>query len=256
MNPNYILGGCALALALGLSPIAEARQSGVTPDILAAVAASDRPQDDFERDADRKPRELMAFAGIAPGQKVADIIPGGGYFTRIFSHVVGPTGHVYAVVPSELAKGAPAIADAIKIVASDPTHPNVTAPIVPLREVATDKPVDAAWISDDYHDIYGFFGQSAAAQFDAAVFKMVKPGGEFIVIDHVAKAGTSATSPQTLHRIDPDTVIAQVTAAGFTYEGSADVLRNAEDTHERAVFDPAIRGRTDQFVMKFRKPMN
>jgi predicted methyltransferase len=111
-----------------------------------------------------------------------------------------------------------------------------------------------AWTSDNYHDIYGFFGADHAAAADAAIFSALKPGGVFIVIDHAALPGASATAPTTLHRIDPATVKAQVEAAGFKLEAESPILANPADPHTQKVFDPAIRGRTDQFVFKFRKP--
>jgi predicted methyltransferase len=226
-----------------------------SPDtIAAAVASPDRPADDTARDADRKPAALLAFAKIAPGERVADIIPGGGYFTRLFSKAVGPKGKVYALFPAEVLARDPKAADAVNASAASPAFSNVTVLTIAKGQWATPEPVDVAWTSQNYHDVYGFFTPAGAAQLDAAVFKMLKPGGEFIVIDHVAKTGASDTAPTTLHRIDPATVKAQVIAAGFVFEGESDALRNPADTHELKVFDPAIRGKTDQFVFRFRKP--
>jgi predicted methyltransferase len=225
-----------------------------SPAIAAAVASPDRPKADAGRDALRHPAELIAFAGLKPGDQVADLIPGQGYYTRIFSNLVGPTGHVYAVVPAELAKEAPKMMAAMKALSSDTAFANVSLVQSPIADIATAKPLDAAWTSDNYHDIYGFFGAAEAAKFDAAVFRALKPGGVFIVIDHVAKPGTSGTSPTTLHRIDPETVKTQVLAAGFTLAAASDVLRNPADTHDLKVFAPQIRGRTDQFAFKFVKP--
>ncbi len=222
--------------------------------IVQAVASPDRPAADKARDAQRHPAELLAFAGIKPGDKVADIMPGQGYFTRIFSKEVGPQGHVYAIVPTELAQVAAKAAAALKVLAADPTLTNVTTLTVPTADIAAPEPLDIAWTSDNYHDLYGFFGPDKAAAFDQAVFKALKPGGTFIVIDHEAKPGTSATSPRKLHRIDPETVKAQVLAAGFTLESESPLLHNPADTHDIVVFDPAIRGHTDQFVFRFRKP--
>ncbi len=253
MKMYRLLSGSALVACLAFSSVALG-QSTVSPEIAAAVAAPDRPAADTARDVNRKPAQLVAFAGLKPGDKVADIMPGGGYFTRIFSHVVGNSGHVYAVVPAELAQVAPKAKDAIQSVAAIPTYANVSVDITPTASMTVAEPLDVAWTSDNYHDVYGFFGADAAAALDASVFKMLKPGGEFIVIDHVAAPGTSATSPKGLHRIDPETVKQQVIAAGFVYEGSSDVLANPQDNHTVTVFDPSIRGKTDQFAMKFRKP--
>jgi predicted methyltransferase len=115
-------------------------------------------------------------------------------------------------------------------------------------------PVDIAWTSDNYHDLYGFFGIDAAAQFDQAVYRMLRPGGVFIVIDHVGAPGIDVAGITHLHRIDPAIVKAQVLAAGFKFVSESPVLHNAADGHDQAVFAPTIRGHTDQFVFKFRKP--
>jgi predicted methyltransferase len=252
MKQNSITLWAIVACSLSVPALAQAAAPSAA--VLAAIASPDRPKADVDRDALRHPDALLAFAGVTPGDQVADIMPGKGYFTHLFSKAVGPTGHVYAVVPAELAQVAPKAADAAKTLASEPAFTNVTTLIVPTAAIAAPVKLDLAWTSDNYHDIYGFFGADQAAKFDAAVYAALKPGGVFIVIDHVAKAGTSATSPKTLHRIDPETVKAQVQAAGFKLEAQSDVLQNAADTHELKVFAPEIRGRTDQFVFKFRKP--
>jgi predicted methyltransferase len=142
----------------------------------------------------------------------------------------------------------------MKLLAAQPDFSNVTLLVQPTAAIATPVKLDIAWTSDNYHDLYGFFGPDRAAAFDKAVFNALQPGGVFIVIDHVAKSGSTATSPKTLHRIDPETVKAQLIAAGFRLEAESDALRNPADTHDLAVFAPAIRGHTDQFVFRFRKP--
>jgi predicted methyltransferase len=233
---------------------AELAHAELADPIAAAVASPDRPAADTARDATRKPAALLAFAGIKPGDRVGDIMPGQGYFTRIFSNLVGPTGHVYAIVPAELAQRKPALVEAMNTLATTPNFHNVSPVVVPTASITAPEKLDVAWTSDNYHDVYGFFGADQAAAMDRAVFAALKPGGVFVVIDHVAHDGASATAPKTLHRIDPATVKAQVLAAGFTLEAQSDTLQNPADTHDLKVFDPAIRGRTDQFVFKFRKP--
>ncbi len=243
----------AAVMALCLASPSHAREQAAPASIAAAVAAP-RPKADTDRDALRKPAAVIAFAGIKPGDKIGDLMPGQAYFTRIFSHLAGPSGHVYALIPSELAVLVPKMVDGIKALAADPAYANVTPVIVPTAQIAAPEKLDVVWTSQNYHDLYGFFGPSQAAAADAAVFRALKPGGIYMVIDHVAATGAGATSEKTLHRIDPDLVRAQVLAAGFTLEGTSDLLRNPADTHTLKVFDPAIRGRTDQFIMKFRKP--
>jgi predicted methyltransferase len=242
------------ALLATLALAAPATAQTVPPSVTAAVAAPGRPAADTARDAARHPAELVAFAGIAPGASVADLMPGTGYFTRIFSKVVGPKGHVYAITPSELAARVPKLPAGIAALAKEPGLANVTPLVEPTAQTARGLHLDAAWTSDNYHDVYGFFGPSAAAAFDAAVFAALKPGGTFVVIDHVGLPGSAGTAPTTLHRIDPATVKAQVLAAGFVLDAQSDLLRNPADPHTDKVFAPSIKGHTDQFVFKFRKP--
>ena len=219
----------------------------------AAPAAASRPADDIARDAARKPAEMVAFAGIRPGDTVADIIPGGGYFTRVFAQAVGPGGHVYAIVPAELVQRSPKAADAVNAIAAEPGYGNVTVKVAPISNLAPAGSLDVAWTSQNYHDIYNN-GPANAAAFAAAAFAALKPGGTFLVLDHAAAPGTEDVAAKPLHRIDPEKVKAQVLAAGFTFAGTSRALANPADTHDKPVFDPAIRGHTDQFVLKFRKP--
>jgi predicted methyltransferase len=241
------------ALALVFTPSALLAQSSAEA-IRSAIAAPTRPAADFARDAVRKPAELLAFAGVKAGDSIADLMPGQGYFTRLFSVVVGDHGHVYAVVPAELAHVMPKALDTMTTLAGEPGMANVAVLSMPTAETAAPMPLDIAWTDDNYHDIYAFFGAEQAARFDAAVYKALKPGGVFVVIDHVAAAGTDPAAAKRLHRIDPDVVKAQVIAAGFVLEAQSAVLANPADSHADPVFAPSIRGHTDQFVLRFRKP--
>jgi predicted methyltransferase len=250
VSPRRFLRSVGLTVALSAAHAAAAMAGQVSID--AAIASPSRPAADVARDAQRHPAALLAFAGIKPGDKVADLMPGGGYFTRLFAQAVGPQGHVYAIVPAELAKLAPKSAEAARALAAG-DH-SITLLVVPTDAIAAPEKLDLVWTSDNYHDVYGFFGPDKAAAMDRAIFNALKPGGRFIVIDHVAAAGASATAPTTLHRIDPATVRAQVLAAGFVLTDQSDVLQNPADDHTRKVFDPSIRGRTDQFAYSFRKP--
>lgn len=236
------------ALGLAVLPLAAAAQVSPTD----AVAAADRPAADKARDANRKPSELIGFANIGAGQTVADLLPGGGYFTRLFSAVVGPQGRVLAVVPSESVARNEKAADGVKAIAAEPGRRNVSVVVTPRATLDLPQPVDVAWTSDNYHDIVNA-GPDVAAAFNAAVFKALKPGGTYIVIDHAAKAGAT-DAPGKLHRIDPAQVKAEVTAAGFQLVEESDTLARPADTRELPVFDESLRGRTDQFVLKFRRP--
>lgn len=221
--------------------------------IAVALSNKDRPEADRARDKARKPAELLAFTGMGPGMKVADLMPGQGYFTRIFSNVVGKTGHVYALVAAERVAEKPDAADAVKAIAADPAFSNVSVLVESMQALSLPTPVDVAWTSQNYHDVYSR-GTDAALAFDRSVFNLLRPGGVYMVIDHVAAAGSLPETARTLHRIDPALIRSQVEKAGFVFESESRALRNTQDTHSVPVFDESIKGHTDQVVYKFRKP--
>lgn len=242
----------SIAAAAALLATGAAAAPAPSADVAAAVASPDRPPADRARDAERKPAELIAFAGVQPGWKIADFLPGGGYFSRILAKTVGPKGHVYAVYAAELADRHPPPADLAR---PFPEAANVTALVRPVNDFAAPEPLDLVWISDNYHDLHdAFFAPADLAKINAAVFRALKPGGIYLVVDHAAEPGSGLRDTDTLHRIDEKTLTAEIEAAGFVLAGASDALRNPGDAHTLRVFDPAIRGHTDQFVLKFRKP--
>ena len=242
--------------AAAAAAITAATAAPATPSyIAAAVADSSRPAADVQRDGDRKPAEVIAFSGMKPGWTIADYIPGTGYYDRIFAGVVGPKGRVYAFYPSEI----PNFRKDMQLPASGTTPwlgaANLTAIVAPANDFAAPAPLDLVWISDNYHDLHDpFFAPADLAKVNAAVFKALKPGGIYLVVDHRAEAGSGLRDTNTLHRIDEAVVKSEIEAAGFQLVGESDVLKNPADTHTLRIFDPAIRAHTDQFVLKFRKP--
>jgi predicted methyltransferase len=232
-------------------------QAARAPDaIAAAVADANRPDSDKQRDANRKPAETLAFAGVKPGDQVAELLPGGGYFTRIFSKLVGASGHVYALVPAPSPNAppdAPDFAARVKAIAVDPNYSNVSVVVEPFSQLKAPEPVDLVWTSQNYHDLHNFPGVDIAV-FNQLVFDALKPGGIYLILDHAAEPGSGTRDTATLHRIDAETVKKEVLAAGFVLVGGSDLLRQPGDAHAVKVFDPSVRGKTDQFILKFRKP--
>ncbi len=219
--------------------------------IAAAVADPARPAADRERDALRKPAPCMAFAGVHRGMSVAELFPGKGYFTRIFSRVVGPDGHVYEIGPPPKKPGTP---PPVQAIAADPHyHHNITVLEEPLTDFHVPQPVDLVWTSQNYHDLHNVPGLNVV-DFDRQVFKALKPGGIFLVLDHAAPAGSGFSDTSTLHRIDPEAAKKEIVSAGFEFVGESNLLRNPNDSRTSKVFDPSIRGHTDQFIYEFRKP--
>ncbi len=223
------------------------------PAAIAKAVADPGRAEDAKIDARRHVAELVAFSGAKPGDRVLELIPGSGYFTRVFSKVVGPTGKVYAELPAEMEKGHPG-SDKMRALAKQ-GYGNIEILVQPAAALRVPKPVDVVFTSQNYHDYPdSFMGPTDPALLDKAVFAALKPGGVYIVIDHAAETGSGLRDTDTLHRIDPAIVRKQVTDAGFEYVGESDVLRNPADDHTLKVFDKAIRGHTDQFTYKFRKP--
>ena len=235
------LGGALALLTLAWS-------AGAQPNIKAAVADPSRPAADTARDAARKPAETLEFAKVRPGETVLEIAPGGGYFTRLLSKAVGPTGHVYSSTPPQFAK-------AVTAIAAEPGYSNVTVVGIGPQAMATVPKVDLVFTAQNYHDLHNPSAKLDVPALDKAWYDQLKPGGLFVVIDHVAAAGAPVgETASTLHRIDPAFVRKEVEAAGFKFDGEANFLRNPADNHTLKVFDPSIRGHTDQFVFRFKKP--
>jgi predicted methyltransferase len=229
-----------------------------TPDyISAAIADSNRPAADKARDANRKPAETLEFSEVKPGEQIGELLPGDGYFTRLFSKIVGPKGHVFAMVPQRPANapaGMPDFGAKPRAIAADPNYSNVSVAEIALAHLGAPSPIDVYFTAQNYHDLHNFPGLDIAV-YNKAVFDSLKPGGLFIVVDHSAEAGSGLRDTNTLHRIDADTVKKEVAAAGFVFVSASTVLANAEDPRTAKVFDPTVRGKTDQFILKFRKPL-
>lgn len=243
----------AAALLAFAAPLALAADDPVPAAVTAALADPGRPAEDVARDADRHPGEVLAFMGVKPGDKVADFIMGGGYWTRILAPLVGAEGHVYAYNPAEFAVLFPKTKDA-QAAATAP-YANVTAVGLPLGSVSFPEPLDAIITVQNWHDLHlASFPPQRAESVAARLFDALKPGGVLLVIDHVANADPDMTAPDALHRIDPAKARAEIEAAGFKFDGQSALLANPDDPHTAKVFDPAIRGHTDQFIYRFRKP--
>jgi predicted methyltransferase len=230
---------------------APAEVSVSAPNIVAAVADSRRPEADRARDALRHPADMLAFAQIEPGDRVADILPGGGYFTRLFAVAVGEGGRVYPVIrPPETASQ---YETPILEVAAQ--YPNAVMARVPFTALAFPEPLDVVFTAQNYHDLkIAEYNMGDTAAVNRAAFNALKPGGLYVVIDHSAADGSGITSTESLHRIDQALVRREIEAAGFVFDGETQVLRNPADARTLNVFDAGIRGHTDQFALRFRKP--
>lgn len=246
---KLMISAALIALA---APLAAAAQTVPAP-IAAAIADPGRPEADSSRDAARHPGEILAFMGVKPGDKVADFIMGGGYWTRILARTVGDAGHVYAYQPDEFIKFRAAYGDEQKAAAAP--YANVTPVNGSLAAFTFAEPLDAIITVDNYHDLHlAYAPKGFAASVAKRLYDALKPGGVLLVVDHVAATDPDFAVPDKLHRIDPAAARAEFEAAGFQFDGESALLRNPADPHTAGVFDPSIRGKTDQFVYRFRKP--
>lgn len=242
-----------LAALLAFAAPASAQEAG--PHIVTAVASPERPEADRQRDAARRPAEVLVFAGVREGWRVGEYMPGGGYLTRILARAVGPDGHVLANQPAEIVRMRPAFLTEIQAAAAEPGMGNVNVVSAPTRAFAAPEPLDLVFTVQNYHDLYGpFADEGTGAAFDRVVFAALKPGGVYLVIDHHAAAGTGLGGAGQQQRIERQAAIDAITVAGFVLEAESDLLANPDDPLTASVFDPAIRGRTSQFILRFRKP--
>ena len=227
--------------------------AAVPANIAAALADPARPGKETAADAARKPGELLALTGLKPGDKVADLVMGGGYFTRILSVAVGPTGQVYAYQPAEFIAFGANYGVSIKEVSA--AYKNITPLSMGFGALDLPDGLDLVLTVQNYHDLHlKPFPTDTAAKVNAEVFKSLKSGGIYMIVDHEAAAGSGITTADTLHRIDIAAVKKEVEAAGFKLDSESQLLDLPADPRTANVFDPAIRGKTDQFILKFKKP--
>ncbi len=243
----------ALALVAFAAGPGFAASEKVPAFVAAAVADPNRPKADTNRDADRLPAIMLAFSGVKPGDRVAELIPGQGYSTRLLSAVVGPKGHVYSL---NLATLIQRIRDQIKPVTDNPAYANVTVSDQDFSDLKLPEPVDLVWTAQNYHDfkVPGMFFVDTEAM-DRAIFAALKPGGLYVIIDHAAAPGSGTRDTTALHRIDPAVVKTEVTAAGFRLLRESHALANPNDPHTaRVPGQGGIGDKSDKFFLVFQKP--
>lgn len=233
------------------APAASPDSSG--PDLRQRLAAPSRPAADRARDEGRRPADVVEFIGIESGDSVVDIIAGGGYYTEVLSLAVGPEGRVVAQNPDavlEFRDGANEKALSERL--ADDRLPNVSRLNKDFQDIeATDGPFDFAITALNFHDIYNGSGPEAAVGVLQTVHSVLKPGGVLGIIDHVGVAGADNG---TLHRVQKASAIETAEAAGFVLEAESELLSHPDDDHTERVFSEGLRGHTDRFLLKFRKP--
>lgn len=240
-----------LACAVAMGGVAQAAAPPAA--VAQALADTARPVEDRDADQRRAAAELLTFANVRPGQRVADLVPGHGYFTRLLSLVVGTKGRVYAVVPPRRLPSEPAPVDDLKGITTNTRFANVQILEQRVQEFELPERVDVIWTSLVYHEFH-HLPQTDVSAINKRLYDALKPGGTLVVIDHAAQPGSGTRDVSTRHRIDEQLVREEILAAGFEFVGDSRALANKSDTRELPVFDDRIRGRTDQFVLLFRRP--
>jgi predicted methyltransferase len=244
------------AIAASLCFTAAPALAQTAADYGAAVSAPGRSADNVALDASRHPAEVLAFFGLKKGMVAADIMAGGGYYSDLMASIVGPKGAVLAYEPTQF------IDDKEQAIwnALETRQTNISLSTYSFEEFsAPANTFDFVMLHMVYHDLYWEsekykVPRTDPAAFLRALYTATKPGGIVGVVDHVALPGDTRATVEKMHRIDPATVRADFKAAGFVLEAESPLLHVAEDDHTKLVFDPAVRGHTDRFVFRFRKP--
>ncbi|MCB2067823.1 MAG: class I SAM-dependent methyltransferase [Erythrobacter sp.] len=225
--------------------------------IARAVAAPDRAQVNRRLDEGRKPAEVLAWSGIAPGMAVADVMPGLGYWTEMMADIVGPTGSVAALQPQQFYNDDLATRHWQALLERSPEASRLRYPFD--RFAYSPESLDLALINNSYHDLYWTSEQYSIPVTDPEVFvaglyAAMRPGGRVVVIDHAAAGGEPRATVDALHRIDRAVVVADFERAGFVLVDESQLLANPDDDHTLSVFDEAIANHTDRFMLKFQRP--
>ena len=216
-----------------------------------ALAAEARSDEDRARDPGRMPAQVLEFLGIGAGSRVADLLSGGGYYTRILAPVVGPEGAVYAGNNPFFDRFG---AEALTALLSEPGFENVMRIDAPVDEIPLpdDTSLDAVMIALAYHDLW--LTDEDRGELNRRVLAALRPGGVYGIIDHHAAEGAGTSVIESLHRIEESVIVEEITGAGFVLAATGNFLSNTEDDRSLIVFNPDIRGRTDRFVLRFEKP--
>ena len=253
MKMRQLILSAALLLPLQTQPLLADDHS-----IMSAVNSPDRPENETVRDAKRKPAEVLKFIGVEPGMHVADLLGGGGYYTDLFSRVVGEGGsvlnHINFYVRGRFVDFFGPGGPVEKRANGDQWKKNVTLAFNDMENFKAEQPLDVAFMALFYHDTA--WQGTERDKMNKAIFDALKPGGIYLIIDHSAEEGSGVRDVKTLHRIDKKVVIDEIEAAGFRLIDESDMLSNSEDTRDFNVFRDARTNRdnTDRFVLKFKKP--
>ena len=239
---------CVVALCVSFSAAAAAKDVEVPGYVVKAIANPARSKAERDYDRERLPAQTIAFSGAAPGMVIGELLPFYGYFSRLLSDVVGPTGKIYGIENFNWSN-----------TAFDKKLTGQRRNIILKRskwgEFDLPEKLDLFWITQNYHDLHvPEYGHVDMAAFNRRVWDALKPGGIYMVVDQAGNPRMTDQQISDLHRIGKEEVIAEVTAAGFVLIDESNALYHPRDDHTKSVFSPLVRGQTDQFMLKFQKP--
>jgi predicted methyltransferase len=221
--------------------------AGTPAYVRSAVESPNRSEEARARDVNRRPAEVLTLSGVKPGDRVVEFASFGQYFTALLSDIAGPKGMVFMF---DLPYTEKRSGDASRAFVA--AHPNARYELVDYNTLELPQNVDIIFNVLYYHDLK--LNDIDTASLNARIFKALKPGGVFFVVDHNAAPGSGTRDTKQLHRIDPQIIKSEVTAAGFELVTESKLLAHPEDDHTKIVFAPGLRGLTDQTIFKFRKP--
>ena len=258
LNIRTLTTAAAIAGAVALTPACANARNAIPAYIKAAVNYSGRPAKDKALDVDRRPEQTITFAGVKPGDTVLELAAGGGYYTRILSRVVGPKGTVYEAYPGKVpVRGMGGRTYNPLAAVTKLSHMAAYRNVVPLPKAGSalriPRKADVVWTSDNYHDFHNKgFGPLNMLAFNKAVYRDLKHGGIYLIIDHATAPGKGMSETQTLHRSDPAATKREVLAAGFKPDGQSNALAHPGDDHTKVVF--ALHWKVDDYMLRFKKP--
>jgi predicted methyltransferase len=240
---------------LGLFALASANsRAGDVYD--AAVQHPGRSSADLKRDSLDHPAEVLRLAGIKPGMQVADYLAADGYYSELLSYIVGPKGHVLLINNAAYDEWSE---NHWRDRLANGRLPNVEHRTVEVQHLGLpDRSLDAILLVKVYHDLYWVATEGPWPRIDPAVAlaeiaRVVRPGGVLLLVDHSAKPGTGSADAGRLHRIDEDYARRDFEKHGFRFVSKSDVVRRADDPRDQITYKGPMVGKTDRFVMVFRR---
>lgn len=251
-NFNVVL----LTLLIAVAGCASAPQKTDDDLVSAAITNPDRTADDRERDERSRPDVILGLLNIEPGDTVADVFGGGGYYSELIAGVTGPEGDVILHNNTPYSKW---VMQQLQEKYIDNTVPGIRVQISEVDNLQfSPSSLDAALMVMSFHDLYYYnpergWGNTDVSLFLGQLYEAMKPGGRLVIVDHAAFEGTGKSAAQDVHRLDEQFARQQIEAAGFSFVTESDVLRNPDDDKTKMVFDKSVRGTTDRFVLVFER---